>query len=103
MQVQIAVGVMKSRATTAVVCLLYLSVALIFGVVHHHHDADSLGPRHDCAACAWAINAVADAPQVPVSTFYWVAQSPLQVFKSILDFAPAFSFSLSRAPPVAPA
>jgi hypothetical protein len=78
-------------------------MVLVFGVVHHHHDTDSLGPRHDCAACAWAINAVADAPQTPVFSFYWVAEGPLQVFESIRYSAPAFSFSLSRAPPVTPA
>jgi hypothetical protein len=103
MQVQIAVGVMKSRATTAVVCLLYLGVALVFGVVHHHHDADSLAPHHDCAACAWAVNAVADTPHVPVFAFYWVAQNPLPVFESSSYSVPSFSFSRSRAPPVTPA
>jgi hypothetical protein len=102
MRVQIAAGVMKSRVTTTVVCLLYLSVALFWGVVHHH-DSDSLAPHHDCAACAWAINAAADAPQVPACTFHWVAENTLPIFESISYSAPAFSFPLSRAPPVTPA
>lgn len=94
---------MKSRATTAVVSLLYLSVALFFGVVHHHHDEGQLGDHHDCAACAWAVNAVADTPQVPVFTVHWLAENPLPVFEVVSYSAPSFSFSPSRAPPVTPA
>jgi hypothetical protein len=94
---------MKSWVTTAVVCLLYLSVALVFGVVHHHHDDGQLGDHHDCAACAWAINAVADAPQVPVFAFRWVSENPPRVFEVVSHSAPSFSFSPSRAPPVTPA
>ena len=94
---------MKSPVITAVVCLLYLSVALVFGVVHHHHDADSLALHHDCAACAWAINAATEAPQVPTFTFYWIAENAVPVFESNSYTATAFAFSPSRAPPVTPA
>jgi hypothetical protein len=95
---------MKSRVTAAIVCLLYLSAALVIGVVHHHHDDGPFGNHSDCAACAWAINAVSDAPQVsshPV--FGCTIEDPLRVFDAQPYLAPSFSFSASRAPPVTPA
>ena len=92
-----------SRATTAVVCLLYLSVALVFGVLHHHHAEGALSPHKDCAACAWQVNGVADAPVVltPVvaSPFEMPVLGRNVVFISSFFYLP----SASRAPPVASA
>jgi hypothetical protein len=96
-------GDMKSRLTAVLVCLLYLSVALVFGVLHHHHNDGPLGNHRDCAACAWTVNAVADAPQVARFVFGCALESPLQVFDSKPYLAPSFSFSPSRAPPITPA
>ena len=96
---------MKSRLTTAVICPLYLSVALFFGVVHQHHDRDSrLTQGHkDCAACEWQLNAVTDVPNVAPLIFGCVLETPLQTFDFTSYSAPSFSFSPSRAPPVTPA
>jgi hypothetical protein len=102
-RVQIPDGVMKSRITTSVVCLLYLSVALVFGVLHEHHDHDSCpdGDHKDCAACQWQLNAITDVPTVVPLILGCVLETPHQVFEVVSYSAPSFSFSPSRAPPVA--
>jgi len=94
---------MKSRVTTAVVSLLYLSVALVFGVLHEHHDHDSCpaDEHKDCAACQWQLNAVTDVPTVVPLIVPCVLETPLQTFDFISYSAPSFSFSPSRAPPLA--
>ena len=94
---------MKHRAITLVVCLLYLSVALVFGVVHHHEHDSPLGDHHDCAACQWQIAAVTDVPCVAPLTFGCVLETPLVFFESKPSQTPTYSFSASRAPPVTPA
>jgi hypothetical protein len=94
---------MKSRATTAVVSLLYLSVVLFFGVVHHHHDEGQCEHHDDCAACAWQLNAVTDTPTAVPLIFGCVLETPHQVFETVSYSVPSFSFSPSRAPPVTPA
>ena len=102
MRVQIAGCVTKPRITTVVVGLLYLSMALVFGLVHDHHGHDNC-PFHehkDCAACAWQLNAVTDVPNVLPLIFASVLQTPLEVFDFTSYIAPSFSFSPSRAPPV---
>ena len=101
MRVQIAGCVMKSRLTTVAVGLLYLSVALVFGVVHHHEHATCPTHEHkDCAACAWQLNAVTDVPNVLPLIFACVLETPLPVFDFTSYSALSFSFSPSRAPPV---
>jgi len=55
---------MKRRVASGIVCLLYVSVALWFGVAHHHQG---LVPNSDsCAACAWQHGAVVDVPVNPM-------------------------------------
>jgi hypothetical protein len=83
--------------------LLYLSVALVFGVVHHHEHDCPVGDHHDCAACAWHINAVADVPLVPSLVFISVIETPLLLLDRTPPSALSFAFSPSRAPPVTPA
>lgn len=97
------VGVIKSRIMAVVVGLLYLSVALVFGVVHHHEHDVPLGDHHDCAACAWHISAVADVPLVPVLVFGSVVENALLLLDRTSHSAVSFAFSPSRAPPVTPA
>ena len=90
--------------TTAMVCLPYLSVALVVGVVHHHEHDSPLGDHHDCAACAWHINAVTDVPLIPRLVFGSVIENPVVL---LLDGTPhsavSFAFCLGRAPPAIPA
>ena len=98
---------MKSRFATVVVGLVYLSMALVFGVVHHHHDDDGccdhdscpIDDHKDCAACAWQLNAVTDVPNVVPLIFGCILETPLEVFGFTSYSAPSFSFSQSRAPP----
>lgn len=85
-----------------VVCLLYLSVALFFGVVHHHHDEGQCEHHDDCAACQWQLNAITDVPAVVPLIFGCILETPLQAFDFTSYSAPSFSFSPSRAPPVTP-
>jgi len=97
---------MKCRFSTVVVCLLYLSVALFIGEVHHHeheHDQCPVGEHDDCAACQWQLNAVTDVPDILPRIFGSVLETPLQAFDFISYSAPSFSFSPSRAPPAVPA
>ena len=95
---------MKCRFTTVVVCLLYLSVALFIGEVHHHeHDRCPDGDHDDCAACQWQLNAVTDVPTIVPLIFGCVLKTPLQFFDFVSYSAPSFAFSPSRAPPAASA
>ena len=94
---------MKRRIISAVVCLMYLSVALVLGVHHDHHDADPLTAHKDCAACVWNLNGVADLPvvvAVPVT-------APCEMGVVVLNAQPHSAFfspsSASRAPPATPA
>ena len=91
---------MKSRFTTVVFCLLYLSVALFVGEVHHHeHERGPVGEHEDCAACQWQLNAVTDVPITVPLILGCLQETPLQVYDFISYSAPSFSFSPSRAPP----
>jgi len=94
---------MRSHLFTALVCLPYLSVALVFGVVHHHEHDSPLGDHHDCAACAWHINAVTDVPLTTPLVVSWVIETPWPVFDVTVFAVSSLAFSLSRAPPVTPA
>jgi len=94
---------MRSRLFTTSVFLLYLSVALVFGVVHHHEHDSPLGDHHDCAACQWQIAAVTDVPLTAPLIVTWVIETPWPVFDVVLPSARSFAFSPSRAPPVTPA
>jgi len=94
---------MRSRLFTALVCLPYLSVALVFGAVHHHEHDKPLGDHHDCAACQWQIAAVTDVPVTAPLVVSWVIEIPWLVFDVTLPSARSFAFSPSRAPPVTPA
>jgi hypothetical protein len=97
---QIFAGVIKNRTNIALVCLLYLSVALVVGVVHHHHNPNPLADRHPCAACAWHVNAVTDVPHAAPLAPGCVAEMSLTFFESTPSPTPFDSFSHSRAPPV---
>ena len=95
---------MKRRIVIGFVCWLYVSVALLTGLLWHDHAHGTACPHNDCAACALQINLVADVPviSVPVVIGHAVAITvvPVESF-----FRPvAFSLSTSsRAPPIAAA
>ena len=91
---------LKTRLTTALLCVLYVAAACCFGLLHDHHNNSV---HQHCAACAWLVNSVADAPvavaQVPVA---WVESSPL-VRANVTFVAAFFLPTSSRAPPFASA
>ena len=94
------------RTLAAVVSLLYASVALVFGVLHHHHEHASPDGHDDgCAACQWQINATSDTPVVaipaPVSAF--IDFSALPAVLPVTPTTPFLPSTASRAPPLASA
>ena len=94
---------MKLRLTTTFVLLLYLTVALVLGVVHHHDQQLAAGHGNDCAACVWHVTGNSDAPVVttPISfVVRWLTPHVVQSVPVICDFIPA---TASRAPPLSPA
>jgi hypothetical protein len=92
--------VLKTRLTIALLCVLYVVAACCFGLLHNHRDSNA---HQHCAACAWLVNAVTDAPaavtQVPVA---WL-ESSAPVRASLVFVAAFFLPTSSRAPPVASA
>jgi hypothetical protein len=97
------VSVTKSRVMAVVVGLLYLSVTLVFGIVHHHQHDSSLSDHPDCAACAWHVAGVTDVPLVRPLVFGPVVERPFLPADSTPHSAASFVFYLCRAPPVTPA
>jgi hypothetical protein len=95
---------MKRRGATWVVSLLYLSVALYFGVVHHHEDKCGLNEPDHCSACQWAMAVTSDVPVVVIllvaALVFADAQPRIDHFHPLAVFAAA---TASRAPPASPA
>jgi hypothetical protein len=97
---------MKRRGATLLVCLLYVSVALFFGMVHDHESHSGpypalTNPDH-CAACEWQMKAISGVPVVMVSilvAFFVITDAPQNAdhFRLPAYFAAA---TASRAPPV---
>ena len=90
---------MKTRLTSAIVLLLYLSVALVFGIVHDHHDG-ALRGHDDCAACKWQISAVGDMPVVCVLAIVHIIAMAPATFQSSELPASFVASTASRAPPI---
>jgi len=90
----------KRRLAIGFVCWLYVSVALLTGLLQHDHAHRSAGPHKDCAACALQINQITDVPvvSVPVLAGQTVAVTvaPSESVFSAVFFALA---TASRAPP----
>lgn len=82
-------------------CLLYLSVSMVFSAVHHH-EATSVAGDQQCAACAWHHDGTVDLPQLaprvtPPETVSF-AESALHLI--LPELAP--SIHGSRGPPSVP-
>ncbi|MGD0060096.1 MAG: hypothetical protein ABSD58_11835 [Verrucomicrobiia bacterium] len=95
---------MKRRGIMWVVSLLYLSVVVYFGVVHHHEDKCGLNEPDHCGACQWAMAVTSDVPVVVivllVALMLVEAQPHVEHFHLLAVFAAA---TASRAPPASPA
>jgi hypothetical protein len=93
---------MKRRGVTWGVSLLYLSVAVYFGVVHHHEDKCGLNEPDHCGACQWTMAVTSDVPVaialVAIALAFTDALPLINHFHLLADFAAA---TASRAPPVA--
>ena len=70
---------MKRRIVIGFVCWLYVSVALLTGLLWHDHAHGTACPHNDCAACALQINLVADVPVV-IGDAVAVTVVPVELF-----------------------
>ena len=95
---------MNRRLAIGLVCWLYVSVALLTGLLRHNHAHGTACPHSECAACTLQINQVTDVPVVSVPVFagHPVAATgaPIESFFSPVAFALS---TASRAPPAASA
>ncbi|MGD0651566.1 MAG: hypothetical protein ABSA97_10585 [Verrucomicrobiia bacterium] len=94
---------MKARTITFAVCLLYVTVALFAGNLHHHHDQGVLAPDNQCAACVWQISAHTDVPLVFTPIQYHRVEMPVRSFSVEPAHVSVPLTSHSRAPPIASA
>ena len=97
---------MNQRLLSSFVGLLYVSMALTFGLLHdHHHEhATATGHDDDCAACQWELQAITDPPVcvvVPIIVQDVVIRS-LLIPVSVPSESPFLPATASRAPPVTP-
>ena len=86
---------------------MYLSVVLVFGFLHHHHDDPTQLAYHDdeeCSACQWQVFAVGDVPivQCVLAPVSGVVESTVADYQSLMRSAPFLASTASRAPPVIP-
>ncbi|HYE33769.1 MAG TPA: hypothetical protein VEH27_20275 [Methylomirabilota bacterium] len=61
---------MLKRATSLLLCCVYLFVVLFSGLLHEHSDEATLGLEKDCAACALHFHGAAEEPaptRIPVT------------------------------------
>jgi len=91
----------KRRLVIGFVCWLYVSVALLTGLLRHDHAHGTVCPHNDCAACALQINLVADVPVISVPVVIGDAVAVTVVPVELFFRPAAFSLSTaSRAPPI---
>jgi hypothetical protein len=95
---------MNRRLLTSLIGLLYVSVAVVFGVLHHHKTTTVAGHDDDCVACQWQLQASSDIPIAVVApvvhkTVFQTLIIPASAPAALLFFTP----TASRAPPIASA
>ncbi len=95
-----SIGNVSKRVATWVVSLLYLSVVVYFGVVHHHEEQCGLTEPDHCGACQWAAAVVSDVPVaialVVIALVFTDPPPQVEYFRLPAKFAAA---TASRAPP----
>lgn len=92
---------MNRRVSTSFALSLYMSAALVFGLLHHHQHTDPAGHDDGCAACHWQLTSNTDAPTAPVmlplfAVTWFQVITPVN-FQAPGPFLPS---TASRAPPV---
>jgi hypothetical protein len=103
---------MNRRFASAVVLLLYTSVALVCGQLHDHHSSGAVDGRNndiaiasdhnDCFACKWQIIGVSDVPLVVVPLCITTQSLPPVENPHTVNLPAAFDdATASRAPPLA--
>lgn len=93
-------AIVKKRISAAIVGVLYLSVAVVFGMLHDDHRTENPLHHHHCAACMWQIAAISDVPMVEITPEQiTVTSTPVVPVHSV--FVPKIFpvASASRAPP----
>jgi hypothetical protein len=94
---------MSKRFLNTLVALLYLSAALLSGLLHTHHAHAGPSGDDDCAACHWLLTAATavSAPiivAIPVVSEFSVPHPVIVTLATVL-----FPLTASRAPPLASA
>jgi hypothetical protein len=88
---------MKTRFAAGLICMLYISVSMIFGAPHQHSTEAA---ADHCASCAWQAGSVVD---VPITTTFIQPPAP-KVFVDRAITVPTFFYvpedTQSRGPPV---
>ena len=93
---------MNRRLFSSLITLLYMSVAILFSVLHEHHHETTHDDGHDddCAACQWQACATTDVPVCNVApVVLLLVYRPLVIPASLPADSPYFSPTASRAPP----
>src|SRR5437867_4121385 len=97
---------MKRRWAITILCLLYLSITTVLGVLHDHdhdHDGNILNVHNHCVACLLQLNGVTDLPIIVTAP----SGAPVEFTVLTPDAFPISVFfsasSASRAPPAASA
>ena len=93
---------MNRRLLSSIITLLYMSVAILFSVLHEHHHETTHTDGHDddCAACQWQACATTDVPVCEIApVVVLVVYRPLVIPASLPAQSPFFSAAASRAPP----
>jgi len=93
---------MNRRILSSLITLLYMSVAVLFSVLHEHHHETAHADGHDddCAACQWQACATTDVPVCEIAPIVvQVVYRSLVIPASLPSESPFFSATASRAPP----
>jgi hypothetical protein len=94
---------MKKRALNTLVGLLYLSAALLSGLLHTHHTHAGPFGSDDCAACHWQLTAATDVPAPMIVAMSVVCEFSMPQPVIVTLATVLFPLTASRAPPVASA
>ena len=94
---------MNKRLLNTLVVLLYLSAALLSGLLHTHHTHAGQSGSDDCAACHWQLTVATGVPAPIIVAMPAVYESSIPQPVIVTLATVLFPLAASRAPPVASA
>jgi hypothetical protein len=90
---------MNKRVIAAALFVLYFTLAIAAGALHHNHVGGAACAHEDCAACVLHINCVTDVPVTPAVVAYTSVEFRafhVELIPPFVSFSPTYA---SRAPP----